>query len=183
MIPQTLVGLANLQRRRRGETVPREPFRTLAGARQALTEADVAIGGLTAQQLPALAQLAGAVAELAECLALQQPPSRGAVRAINELASGSTGVRQLSVTGRAIAGEIVWRASDPVAALASRVIDEVTEMEVDRLSRCQRGECDLLFFDSTRSRSQRWHAENPCGWLQRQQQRRLGLSESRQVSS
>jgi CGNR zinc finger len=45
-------------------------------------------------------------------------------------------------------------------------------IDTSRLRQCERQECDLLFFDPTRSRSQRWHAENPCGWLERQHRRR-----------
>jgi predicted RNA-binding Zn ribbon-like protein len=55
---------------------------------------------------------------------------------------------------------------------ARRVIEELGDIDLSRLRQCQRKECDLLFFDTTRSRSQRWHAENPCGWLERQHRRR-----------
>src|SRR6266496_754417 len=60
----------------------------------------------------------------------------------------------------------------PAAGLARRVIEELDAIDLSRLRQCQRKECDLLFLDMTRSRSQRWHAENPCGWLERQHRRR-----------
>jgi predicted RNA-binding Zn ribbon-like protein len=126
--PSVLVALANLQRRRRWDTAPRAPFADAGQARRALAEDGVAIPALTQRDLPALTRLADAVSELADGLALRQPPASRAVGIVNELASGC-------------------------------------------LRQCQRKECDLLFFDTTRSRSQRWHAESPCGWLERQHRR------------
>jgi predicted RNA-binding Zn ribbon-like protein len=122
--PSALVALANLQRRRRWDTAPRTPFAAAGQARRALAEDGVAIPALTQRDLPALTRLADAVSELADGLALRQPP-------------------------------------------ASRAVG----IDLSRLRQCQRKECDLLFFDTTRSRSQRWHAQNPCGWLERQHRR------------
>jgi len=53
-------------------------------------------------------------------------------------------------------------------ALARHIIDELDALEPDRLRRCARPECDLLFYDTTRSCTRRWHAEDPCGWRERQ---------------
>jgi predicted RNA-binding Zn ribbon-like protein len=33
----------------------------------------------------------------------------------------------------------------------------------------------LLFYDTTRNRSARFHAENPCGWRAREARRRLSV--------
>ncbi|HYB26212.1 MAG TPA: CGNR zinc finger domain-containing protein [Solirubrobacteraceae bacterium] len=33
---------------------------------------------------------------------------------------------------------------------------------------CERPECRLLFYGTTRSATQRWHAESPCGVRERQ---------------
>ncbi|WP_414710672.1 CGNR zinc finger domain-containing protein [Pseudonocardia sp.] len=41
-----------------------------------------------------------------------------------------------------------------------------------RLRRCARTACDLLFYDTTRSRTRRWHVEDPCGWRECQHHRR-----------
>jgi predicted RNA-binding Zn ribbon-like protein len=62
------------------------------------------------------------------------------------------------------------------AALARRLIEELNALEPDRLRRCARPECDLLFYDTTRSRTRRWHAEDPCGWRERQRVHRLRTS-------
>jgi predicted RNA-binding Zn ribbon-like protein len=51
--------------------------------------------------------------------------------------------------------DAAWRDPDPVAGLARRVIEELARTDPSRFRQCQRKECDLLFFDTTRSRSQR----------------------------
>ena len=170
--PPALVALANLQRRRRWDTAPRAPFAGAGQARRALAEDGVAIAGLTQGDLPALARLADAVSELADCLALRRPPASRAAGIVNELAAGCTGTVQLVISGRVVHSAMGWHDPDPVAGLARRVIGEFGGIDLSRLRQCQRKECDLLFFDTTRSRSQRWHAESPCGWLERQHRRR-----------
>lgn len=170
--PSVLVALANLQRRRRWDTAPRAPFADAGQAQRALAEDGVAISGLTQGDLPALTRLADATSELADGLALGRAPASHVVGIVNELAAGCTGTVQLVISGRAARSEMNWHDADPVAGLARRVISEFDGIDVSRLRQCQRKECDLLFFDTTRSRSQRWHAESPCGWLERQHRRR-----------
>jgi predicted RNA-binding Zn ribbon-like protein len=172
MNPPVLVALANLQRQRRWDTAPRAPFADAGRVRRALAEDGVAIAALTQGDLPALTRLASAVSELADCLALRRPPAGRAVQVLNELASGCTGTVQLVMSGSAVQSDMGWQDPDPVAALARRVIEELDGIDLSRLRHCQRKACDLLFFDTTRSRSQRWHAENPCGWAERQHRRR-----------
>jgi predicted RNA-binding Zn ribbon-like protein len=132
----------------------------------------VAIADLTQGDLPSLARLADATSELADCLALRQPPASRAVEVVNELAAGCAGTVRLVIGGSAVQSALGWHDPDPVAGLARRVISEFDGIDLSRLRQCQRKECDLLFFDTTRSRSQRWHAESPCGWLERQHRRR-----------
>jgi hypothetical protein len=81
-------------------------------------------------------------------------------------------VRRCGPSGRGVQSDMTWHHPDPVAGLARRVIEELDGIDLSRLRQCQRKERDLLFFDTARSRSQRWHAENPCGWLERQRRRR-----------
>jgi predicted RNA-binding Zn ribbon-like protein len=172
MSPAVLVALANLQRRRRWDCAPRAPLADALRARQALAQDGVTVGVLTRGDLPAITRLADAVSELADCLAVRRPPVTRAIGVINELASGCTGTVQLIMGGRAVQTDLGWHDPDPVAGLARRVIEELDGIDLSRLRQCQRKECDLLFFDMTRSRSRRWHAENPCGWLERQHRRR-----------
>jgi hypothetical protein len=170
--PSVLVALANLQRRRRWDTAPRTPFGDTGHARRALAADGVASTAFTQDDLPALARLAGAVSELADGLTLRRPPASRAVGIVNELAAGCTGTLRLVISGHAVQSARGWHDPDPVAGLARRVIEELGDIDLSRLRQCQRKECDLLFFDMTRSRTQRWHAESPCGWLERQHRRR-----------
>jgi predicted RNA-binding Zn ribbon-like protein len=145
----------------------------VTGARRALGDAGLPVDCLTQEDLLRLDLLAGAVSEVGDSLALGGPPAARAVDAINELASGCAGTARLSVSGQVLRSDVDWRDPDPVAALARRIVEELGAVDASRVRRCERGECDLLFLDSTRSRSQRWHAENPCGWLARQRRRRI----------
>ena len=58
------------------------------------------------------------------------------------------------------------------ATLLVAVIHELGELEPARLRRCARPECTLVFYDVTRSATQRWHAERPCGLRERQRRHR-----------
>jgi predicted RNA-binding Zn ribbon-like protein len=61
-------------------------------------------------------------------------------------------VTLLSVSGHAMASDVDWHDPDPVAGLARLIIGEFDGVDASRLRQCQRKECDLLFFDPTRSR-------------------------------
>jgi predicted RNA-binding Zn ribbon-like protein len=67
---------------------------------------------------------------------------------------------------------LVWDDRSLAAGLARRLAEELSILEPGRLRRCARAECGLLFYDTTRSRTRRWHAEDPCGWRERQRQHR-----------
>jgi predicted RNA-binding Zn ribbon-like protein len=58
------------------------------------------------------------------------------------------------------------------AALLVAVIRELGELEPSRLRRCARPECRLVFYDVSRSATQRWHADRPCGLRERQRRHR-----------
>jgi predicted RNA-binding Zn ribbon-like protein len=87
---------------------------------------------------------------------------------LNALAAGSTARVELVVTEGGPRRRLIWTDTSLAAALARRLIEELDTLEPDRLRRCARPECDLLFYDTTRSRTRRWHAEDPCGWRERQ---------------
>jgi predicted RNA-binding Zn ribbon-like protein len=95
---------------------------------------------------------------------------------INALAAGSTARVELAVTVGVPRRQLVWTDSSLAAGLARRLVEELDALEPDRLRRCARPECDLLFYDTTRSRTRRWHAEDPCGWRERQRLHRTGQS-------
>jgi predicted RNA-binding Zn ribbon-like protein len=58
------------------------------------------------------------------------------------------------------------------ATLLVTLVGEFGELEPSRLRRCARPECTLVFYDTTRSATQRWHAERPCGLRERQRRHR-----------
>lgn len=87
---------------------------------------------------------------------------------INAVAAGSTGRLELVATEGMPQRQLVWTDGSLAAALARRLVEELSALEPERLRRCARPECDLLFYDTTRSRTRRWHAEDPCGWRERQ---------------
>jgi predicted RNA-binding Zn ribbon-like protein len=169
--PRLLVLLANLGRPRRpsGVVVPYAepilPDLTVASAQLGeVVEQSVAAGDLAD-----LRRLQQASADAAEAILAGQTldPSE-----LNALAANSYARSELFVTDGVPRRDLIWTDTSLAAALARRVIDELGALEPDRLRRCARSECDLLFYDTTRSRTRRWHAEDPCGWRERQRHHR-----------
>jgi predicted RNA-binding Zn ribbon-like protein len=173
--PLVLLLLANLGRPRRpsGATLPHAepvlPDATAASEQlaevidQPVGEADLAdLRRLQrAAVLAAEAMLAGDDLDCAE---------------LNALAAGSKALTELDVTDGTPRRRLIWTDPSATAMLARRVIEELDELQPDRLRRCARPECDLLFYDTTRSRTRRWHAEDPCGWRERQRVHRRRTS-------
>ncbi len=169
--PEAMITLANLG-------LPRRP----GGARTRLTEAalpDAATasrqlgpliaGPVTEADLPGLRDLQRAAAQAADALLAGEIPDCAPV---NTIASGSTGRTELVVSGGELRERIVWDDGTAAAELARRLVGELAGLDPGRLRRCARRECDLVFYDTTRSRTRRWHAEDPCGWRERQHARR-----------
>ena len=67
------------------------------------------------------------------------------------------------------------RRTSAAATLLVAIVQELGELEPSRLRRCARPECTLVFHDVTRSATQRWHAERPCGLRERQRRHRARL--------
>ncbi|HEX6446020.1 MAG TPA: CGNR zinc finger domain-containing protein, partial [Streptosporangiales bacterium] len=162
---------ANVGRPRRpsGATVPSaEPvFPDAATTGRQLAPLDV--GPVSADELPALRRLQQATVQVVEALLHGDTPR---LLPLNTLAGESTAHVELKFGDGRLHRELAWTDGSPASALARRVIEELAALEPDRLRRCARTECDLLFYDTTRSRTRRWHAEDPCGWRERQRHRR-----------
>jgi predicted RNA-binding Zn ribbon-like protein len=169
--PEALITLANLG-------APRLP----SGARARLTEAalpDVAtanrqLGALitrpiTKADLQRVRELRRAAAQAAGALLGGEIPD---CSQINAIASTSAGRTELVVIDGELRQQIAWDDGSAAAGLARRLVEELAALEPARLRRCARSQCGLLFYDSTRSRTRRWHAEDPCGWRERQHARR-----------
>jgi predicted RNA-binding Zn ribbon-like protein len=120
-----------------------------------VTEADVA----------GLRDLQRAAARAVDALLAGSVPDCAAVDAV---ASGSTARTELVVSGGKLRERIVWDDATAAAELARRLVGELAALDPRRLGRCARRACDLAFYDTTRSRTRRWHTEDPCGWRARQ---------------
>lgn len=169
--PESLITLANLG-------LPRRP----SGARSRVTEAALPDVATASRQLGALISQAVTEADLAGLRDLQRAAVQAVdallagevpdCAAVNAVARGSTGRAGLVVSGGELRERIVWDDGTAAAELARRLVGELAGLDPSRLRRCGRRECDLVFYDTTRSRTRRWHAEDPCGWRERQHARR-----------
>lgn len=171
MIPAAFVLLANLGR-------PRKPSRASARiAEPVLPDAVAAsrqLAGVIAlpvreADLPGLRDLQRFARRAAEALLEGAVPDAGV---LNDLARDSSARVRLTASSGALRQELAWHDVSVAGQLARRLIEELAALDPTRLRRCAREQCGLFFYDSTRSRTQRWHAEDPCGWRERQHSRR-----------
>jgi predicted RNA-binding Zn ribbon-like protein len=174
--PDTLLRLANL-------TVPRKPGRgpriypdPLAN-RNTAAEA-LGIARLDTAQLRTLRELHKTSVELVDALLAGRPLDRPAAR-LTRLAEPSAATVRLDVgAGQSLRTRLQWSEPTPTATLARQVALELGEIDPKRLKRCALPACDLLFYDTTRSATRRWHAESPCGARERQRRYRAAASTS-----
>jgi predicted RNA-binding Zn ribbon-like protein len=170
MTPEVLVRLANLtvpRRPGRGPKIYPDPLARAGRAAEAL--------GLTrvnVRELEGLRELHEVVVELVDRLLDGRSVQAQATR-LTRLADGSRARARLEQDENgAIRQRLRWTDSSVVASLARQVMLELGAVEPTRLRRCERPECELLFYDTTRSNTQRWHAQSPCGQRERQQRHR-----------
>lgn len=170
MTPQALLTLANLTVPRkpgRGPTVHPDPLASPAEAARALS-----LPRLDGSELSALRGLHATIVELVDGLLSGREVSRPAAR-LTELAQPSVATVRLDADDDgALRGRLAWSEPTPAATLARRVALELAEIDLARLRRCERSACDLVFYDTTRSGTRRWHAESPCGNRERQRRHR-----------
>jgi predicted RNA-binding Zn ribbon-like protein len=97
----------------------------------------------------------------------------GPAARLTELAQPSIASVRLDVgTHPILRARLEWSEPTPAATLARRVALELGEIDAGRLKRCGRPACNLVFYDTTRSGTRRWHAESPCGARERQRRHR-----------
>ena len=164
-----ILALANAARPRRDASAPGDPwtapeqaaaFLQGLGGRAPVDDAD----------RRACAQLAVAVSELASAVARHKSPPEPTL--INALARQARGYRLLQRVPGGFGVDLLWDAPTAASDLARRIIEEWEHLDPARLRECARPACMLVFYDTTRSNTQRWHAEDPCGWLERQARHR-----------
>ncbi len=170
MTPDTLLTLANLTVPRkpdRGPAIHPDPLAGPATAAQAL-----GLQRLDTAQLGALRELHKTIVQLVDGLVSERPVARPAAR-LSSLAQPSIATVRLDVAeSQTLRVQLEWSEPTPAATLARRVALELAEIDLTRLKRCQRTACNLVFYDTTRSGTQRWHAESPCGTRERQRRYR-----------
>jgi predicted RNA-binding Zn ribbon-like protein len=167
-----VVALANAQAARRPTHAPvavsHDALADAAGASELLEP--FLDAPVDAQELAAVRAVQRAVVAIVDALIDgSQPP----LEALNALAAEEPANYALErhPDGRLRATLRPKRAS-AAAALLVAAIRELGELEPARLRRCARPECTLVFYDATRSATQRWHAERPCGLRERQRRHR-----------
>lgn len=154
-----------------------DPLRDAAAATDLLGEA---LGRFVqTTELPGLRDLRRAVAAIVKAMIDGVAPP---LEPLNTIAAEHPAPQQLErgEDGR-LRGRVGTDQSSALAVLTGRVVQELTELEPSRLRRCARPECELVFYDSSRSGTQRWHNERPCGLRERQRRHRAtrasGLTE------
>jgi predicted RNA-binding Zn ribbon-like protein len=168
--PDTLLRLANL-------AVPRKPGRgpriypdPLAGGETAARA--LGLDRVDAAELRPLRKLHATSVELVDTL-LGGHPLAGPAARLTRLAEPSTATVRLDVgEDQGLRARLDWSEPTPTAMLARRVALELGAINPERLKRCALPGCELVFYDTTRSGTRRWHAESPCGVRARQRRHR-----------
>jgi predicted RNA-binding Zn ribbon-like protein len=147
------------------------PHDALADATSASELLEPFLGAaVDARELAAVRALQRAVLAIVDALI---DGSRPPLEALNALAAREPAIYALE---RRPDGKLQARLRPKCASAAARLlvaaIRELSELEPSRLRRCARPECTLVFYDVTRSATQRWHAERPCGLRERQRRHR-----------
>ena len=167
-----VVALANAQAARRPAHAP------VALPHDALARADSAgellepflDGPVTARDLGAVRALQRAVVAIVDALI---DGSRPRLEALNALAAREPALHALErQADGTLRTTLRPKRASAAATLLYAVIRGLGELEPSRLRRCARPECTLVFYDATRSATQRWHAERPCGLRERQRRHR-----------
>lgn len=169
-VPDELLRVANL-------TQPRKPVGSPLTRPDPFSSPDLLALALGLErvdhsQIESLRAVHAVVLELVDGLLAGRPGPRQAKR-LTEFAHGSTACMRLELADDdALRARLEWSDPDPASALARQLISELGVLDVSRLRRCARAECDLVFYDTTRSGTRRWHAESPCGIRERQRRHR-----------
>jgi predicted RNA-binding Zn ribbon-like protein len=125
---------------------------------------------VTARELPRLRELQHAVTAIADAIIGASPPP---AQALNALLAREPVVCVLESTpDEPLRMALKPRRPSAAGTLTLEVIRQLDGLDPSRLRRCARPECQLVFYDTTRSGTQRWHAERPCGLRERQRRHR-----------
>jgi hypothetical protein len=165
-----LIALSNATRPRRPAgartATAADPFGSYTAA-VALLEPLELSRPLSIDELDDLKVLADETRAITEALVNDRRPPR--ISTINRLAEQASATQTLHIgPDGTLTADVRWHAASAVAELACLIVAELGRLDPARLRYCSREACDLLFYDTTRSRTQRWHSESPCGLRERQ---------------
>jgi predicted RNA-binding Zn ribbon-like protein len=124
---------------------------------------------LSSDMLSRLTAWRGALCRLLDAVASGTRPKPDDLAIVNAAANPAKRIKSLTST---MTAEETLLTEDPVARLSAFCIDELAGCDHHRIKKCARRECAMYFYDQTRNRSARWHAEDPCGWRSRDERRR-----------
>jgi predicted RNA-binding Zn ribbon-like protein len=171
--PALVVALANARAHRRPPHASHASFHDALGEAQSAGELLEPFVGrpVDPADLRALRALHRAVIPVVDALMDGAPPP---LDAVNQLAARVPATYALAPgsSERELRAVLSANRESTVAKLVLEVVRELSELEPSRLRRCARPECRLVFYDATRSATQRWHAESPCGLRERQRRHR-----------
>jgi CGNR zinc finger len=181
----TLTVLANATRPRRhggaGTAVTVDPFGSHTAA-MALIEPLGLSQTLGMDELDDLKALAEETRAITEALVYDRRPP--GVSTLNRLAERASATQTLHIgSDGMLTADVRWHAASAVAELACRIVAELGGLDPARLRHCSHAACDLLFYDTTRSRTQRWHSESPCGLRERQDRWRKRTEPRRAITA
>lgn len=164
---ELLVRLTNLTAERRpgrGPAFRPDPLASCVG-----TAAAHDLPTVTERELVELRELHQVVVALVDRVLTGRPVGRAAGRLINLASPSRARVQLAHDRASGLHTRLVWDDATLTSRLARQVVTELGEIDPARLRRCERAPCRLIFYDTTRSNTQRWHAESPCGQRARQQ--------------
>jgi len=183
-IPTLSLKIANsgLARRPSGDrrATLNDPFATQEAARAFLSEISADLihrddrrAAISSDVLSRLTAWRGALCRLLDTVTSGAKPKPEDLDIVNSAASPAKRIKTLTAT---MGTEETILTEDPVVRLSAFCVDELTRCDPRRLKKCARPECAMYFYDQTRNRSARWHADDPCGWRSRDERRRSPIS-------
>jgi len=171
--PTLVLALANTGKRyrpsRQAVATSSDPFTDLQATQDLLRSWEIS-GEVRETDLQQLQEIRKALQSFIRgCERQDHQQSSLALEILNQFSAGCHWVHQLSETGT-----LIEKLSGPLAArVAARCATELSKVDLTRLKTCCWPPCELVFYDTTRNRSAKWHAENPCGWRARAARNRL----------
>jgi predicted RNA-binding Zn ribbon-like protein len=168
-----VVALANARGERRQAGEPRATFHDALGDAGAASEllGSFLDGPVNPADLGALRALHRAIVPVVAALIDGSPPPLDGLNDLAARVPAAFGLKRGESEGE-LHAVISAKRDSAVAQLVIEVVGELAVLDPSRLRRCARPECRLVFYDATRSATQRWHAESPCGLRERQRRHR-----------